>query len=159
VLASCIHPVRAAAGAGRLAGAPTGTYWDGGITDYHLHLRYAALPDDGLVLYPHFHPTSCPAGSTRPGVRRHAPPPACSTTLVLLAPAAGVGGTLPRRQAARPPRFSAPAATILRSARRHRRRRAAAPRASAWLDELHEAVSRPAGLRTPSRCPDAERLR
>jgi len=29
--------------------APTGAYWDGGITDYHLHLKYK-----GLVLYPHF---------------------------------------------------------------------------------------------------------
>jgi len=29
--------------------APTGAYWDGGITDYHLHLNYK-----GLVLYPHF---------------------------------------------------------------------------------------------------------
>lgn len=38
--------------------APTGAYWDGGITDYHLHLNYAAAPDaaqrPGLVLYPHF---------------------------------------------------------------------------------------------------------
>lgn len=29
--------------------APSGAYWDGGITDYHLHLNYK-----GLVLYPHF---------------------------------------------------------------------------------------------------------
>ena len=27
-------------------------HWDGGITDYHLDLKYAI--DDGLVLYPHF---------------------------------------------------------------------------------------------------------
>ncbi len=32
--------------------APRGAYWDGGITDYHLHLDYKA--DDGIVLYPHF---------------------------------------------------------------------------------------------------------
>ena len=32
--------------------APTGTYWDGGIIDYHLHLPYPQA--DGLVLYPHF---------------------------------------------------------------------------------------------------------
>jgi len=37
-----------------IAGAPTGAYWDGGITDYHLHLNYAAMIGDGLVLYPHF---------------------------------------------------------------------------------------------------------
>jgi hypothetical protein len=52
-------------------GAPPGAYWDGGITDYHLHLNYAAASDainsgaggadgeragasKGLVLYPHF---------------------------------------------------------------------------------------------------------
>ncbi len=35
-----------------IAGAPRGAYWDGGITDYHLHLNYSA--GDGIVLYPHF---------------------------------------------------------------------------------------------------------
>jgi hypothetical protein len=33
-----------------IPGAPSGAYWDGGITDYHLHLKYGP----GLVLYPHF---------------------------------------------------------------------------------------------------------
>jgi hypothetical protein len=61
-----------------IPGAPPGAYWDGGITDYHLHLNYASdliahspretcpeglndmysrfdqLPGAGLVLYPHF---------------------------------------------------------------------------------------------------------
>lgn len=41
-----------------IPGAPRGAYWDGGITDYHLHLRYAggapARRGEGLVLYPHF---------------------------------------------------------------------------------------------------------
>lgn len=35
-----------------IPGAPAGAYWDGGITDYHLHLDYANA--DGIVLYPHF---------------------------------------------------------------------------------------------------------
>lgn len=35
-----------------IAGAPPGTYWDGGLIDYHLHLPYRR--DKGLVLYPHF---------------------------------------------------------------------------------------------------------
>jgi hypothetical protein len=41
-----------------IPGAPEGAYWDGGITDYHLHLNYAkqarsdSRPD--IVLYPHF---------------------------------------------------------------------------------------------------------
>ena len=47
-----------------IPGAPPGAYWDGGITDYHLHLDYAHAPQGGassgkeagagLVLYPHF---------------------------------------------------------------------------------------------------------
>jgi len=39
-----------------LPGAPRGAYWDGGITDYHLHLDYRALQQTAapLVLYPHF---------------------------------------------------------------------------------------------------------
>ncbi len=36
-----------------IPGAPPGAYWDGGITDYHLHLNYNAMTE-GLVLYPHF---------------------------------------------------------------------------------------------------------
>jgi hypothetical protein len=49
---------------GDIPGAPPGAYWDGGITDYHLHLDYASAPHDTndatdaprLVLYPHFQP-------------------------------------------------------------------------------------------------------
>ena len=62
-----------------IPGAPPGAYWDGGITDYHLHLNYPAAPSameniaahaqstgasgendavngmqNGIVLYPHF---------------------------------------------------------------------------------------------------------
>jgi hypothetical protein len=37
--------------------APPGTYWDGGLIDYHLALPYSRVAGDkagGLVLYPHF---------------------------------------------------------------------------------------------------------
>ncbi|MGZ8302341.1 MAG: patatin-like phospholipase family protein [Telluria sp.] len=40
-----------------IPGAPEGTYWDGGIIDYHLALPYARLGVEmpgSLVLYPHF---------------------------------------------------------------------------------------------------------
>ena len=42
-----------------IPGAPPGAYWDGGITDYHLHLNYnapqlAKPAGANLVLYPHF---------------------------------------------------------------------------------------------------------
>lgn len=33
-------------------GASEGTYWDGGLIDYHLHLPYAET--SGITLYPHF---------------------------------------------------------------------------------------------------------
>ena len=34
-----------------IPGTPRGAYWDGGITDYHLHLDYAQM-QQGLVLHP-----------------------------------------------------------------------------------------------------------
>jgi hypothetical protein len=67
-----------------IPGAPPGAYWDGGITDYHLHLNYASdliaggargsgaagrfdamsgaggQRSAGLVLYPHFQKTVVP---------------------------------------------------------------------------------------------------
>jgi hypothetical protein len=43
-----------------IPGAPRGAYWDGGITDYHLHLRYACGPGPGIVLYPHFQKSVVP---------------------------------------------------------------------------------------------------
>jgi hypothetical protein len=39
-------------GVADIAQAPAGTYWDGGLIDYHLHLPYHHA--QGLVLYPHF---------------------------------------------------------------------------------------------------------
>jgi len=39
-------------GVSDIPSAPSGTYWDGGIIDYHLHLPYHQ--SSGLVLYPHF---------------------------------------------------------------------------------------------------------
>jgi hypothetical protein len=37
-----------------IAHAPQGSYWDGGLIDYHLALPYSRLPENELVLYPHF---------------------------------------------------------------------------------------------------------
>ena len=39
-------------GVAGIDGASDGTYWDGGLIDYHLHLPYTQ--SSGLVLYPHF---------------------------------------------------------------------------------------------------------
>ncbi len=41
-----------------IAGAPKGTYRDGGITDYHFDFPFT--PNDKLVLYPHFSRTVLP---------------------------------------------------------------------------------------------------
>lgn len=43
-----MQPVRS------LAGAPPGTYWDGGIIDYNLALPYSRVAPGEIVLYPHF---------------------------------------------------------------------------------------------------------
>lgn len=46
-----MEPVR------RIPGTPAGTFWDGGLIDYHLALPYSRVagnPEGGLVLYPHF---------------------------------------------------------------------------------------------------------
>jgi hypothetical protein len=43
--------------------APAGTYWDGGLIDYHLALPYARIAEQAessLVLYPHFGPRIVP---------------------------------------------------------------------------------------------------
>lgn len=64
ILASCSIPFWLDAVSG-IDGAPPGAYWDGGITDYHLHLQYASL-DDGLVLMPHFQPTLVPGWLDKP---------------------------------------------------------------------------------------------
>ena len=64
-----------------IPGGPRGAYWDGGITDYHLHLPYR--PERGLVLYPHFQRQVVP-GWLDKGLRwRHRPTSSLDHTLVL----------------------------------------------------------------------------
>jgi len=74
-------------------GAPPGTYWDGGLTDYHLHLDYAAI-GDGLVLYPHFHDRVVPGWLDKPWQHRHRAT-ARLDNVVVLAPRADWLRTLP----------------------------------------------------------------
>jgi len=90
-----------------IPGAPPGAYWDGGITDYHLHLRYgnaslnaaksiASSPDassaggpldaeDGarLVLYPHFQSSVVPGWLDKHLRWRHRSTPALDPMIVL----------------------------------------------------------------------------
>jgi hypothetical protein len=87
LLASCSIPFLLSA-VNDIPGAPTGAYWDGGITDYHLHLNYAGLHAEapaepsvpsvpsasngaGLVLYPHFQRTVIPGWLDKTLKHRH----------------------------------------------------------------------------------------
>jgi hypothetical protein len=61
-----LKPVLAASGAipllispiQAIQDAPAGPYWDGGITDYHIHWPWPCL--GGITLYPHFSPHIVP---------------------------------------------------------------------------------------------------
>jgi hypothetical protein len=79
-------------------GAPSGAYWDGGITDYHLHLDWRrSVPDeqDGrLVLYPHFQKAVVPGWLDKALKWRHKATPFLSNTVVL-APSPDWVKTLP----------------------------------------------------------------
>jgi hypothetical protein len=78
-----------------IEGAPPGAYWDGGITDYHLHLNYAAQPAGGLVLYPHFQRAVVP-GWLDKGLRWRHRASAFLDTMVVLSPNPAWVQTLPR---------------------------------------------------------------
>ena len=53
-----------------IPGAPTGSYWDGGLVDYHVHLPYARQ-SEGLALIPHFQPRLVPGWLDKPLRWRH----------------------------------------------------------------------------------------
>ena len=61
-----------------IPGAPAGAYWDGGITDYHLHLNYK-----GLVLYPHFQQAVVPGWLDKSLKWRHKSTAFLDNTIVL----------------------------------------------------------------------------
>jgi hypothetical protein len=92
ILASCTIPFWLEA-VDTIPGAPPGPYWDGGITDYHLHLDYAAL-HDGLVLYPHFQKTLVPGWLDKALRHRHRASERLAN-VVLLSPSPEWVATLP----------------------------------------------------------------
>jgi hypothetical protein len=69
ILASCSIPFWLDA-VHDIPGALRGAYWDGGITDYHLHLDYGSM-HDGLALYPHFQKTVIPGWLDKALKHRH----------------------------------------------------------------------------------------
>lgn len=73
-------------------GGPSGAYWDGGITDYHLHLDYRQQP--GLVLYPHFQKQVVPGWLDKALKHRHRAT-AFLDRMVLLSPNPDWVATLP----------------------------------------------------------------
>ena len=66
-----------------IPGAPRGAYWDGGITDYHLHLNYRALHGADIVLYPHFQKAVVPGWLDKGLKWRHRPTRFLDNTIVL----------------------------------------------------------------------------
>jgi hypothetical protein len=67
-----------------IPGAPRGAYWDGGITDYHLHLDYRSpRPGPGIVLYPHFQRQVVPGWLDKALKWRHKSTPLLDRMLLL----------------------------------------------------------------------------
>lgn len=77
-----------------IAGAPVGTYRDGGITDYHFDMAIDAPP--GLVLYPHFYDHLVPGWFDKSLRWRRATGPLTARTL-LVSPAPAFVASLPAR--------------------------------------------------------------
>jgi hypothetical protein len=77
-----------------IPGAPPGAYWDGGITDYHLHLDYHRPAQGGLVLYPHFQKAVVPGWLDKGFKWRHRATPFLDN-MVVLAPDPAWVATLP----------------------------------------------------------------
>lgn len=76
-----------------IPGGPPGAYWDGGIPDYHLHLKYSN--PDGIVLYPHFQQAVVPGWLDKGLKWRHRASPFLDR-MVVVAPAPEWVRTLPR---------------------------------------------------------------
>ncbi|MBH9553153.1 patatin-like phospholipase family protein [Inhella gelatinilytica] len=102
LLASCSIPFYLRAQS-EIPGAPPGAYWDGGITDYHLHWDYRSLAGQSspLVLYPHFQRAVVPGWLDKTLRHRHRASAFLSQTVVVAPHPAWVarlpGGKLPDR--------------------------------------------------------------
>ena len=140
ILASCAIPFVLEA-VQDVPGGPPGTYWDGGIIDYHLHLDYAAI-EEGLVLYPHFGGHVVPGWLDKAWKRRHAASAGLSN-LVLLSPRpewmrTPPGGKLPDRSDFKHHGHA--------HARRQRDWRTALAESQRLADEFAELVAQPGGF-------------
>ncbi len=111
--ASCAIPF-ALKSVHNISGAPPGAYWDGGLTDYHLHLDWRQSATDfiainplntlaniensakktSVVLYPHFQQAVVPGWLDKSWKKRHASTPMLDD-MVVLAPRPEWVATLP----------------------------------------------------------------
>ncbi len=80
-----LHPVE------EIAGAGTGPFYDGGITDYHFDIPFSK---QGLVLYPHFYPHITPGWFDKKLPWRH-PHARHYDNVVMLCPSADWVASLP----------------------------------------------------------------
>ena len=80
-----------------IPGAPRGAYWDGGITDYHLHLDCAQV-SDGLVLYPHVQCSVVPGWRDKGLTHRHAATARLANVVLHVPSAEWIKAALPLRK-------------------------------------------------------------
>jgi hypothetical protein len=138
VLASCSIPFWLDA-VHDIPGAPRGAYWDGGITDYHLHLDYAQM-GDGLVLYPHFQPSVVPGWLDKPLRHRHAASARLGNVVLLVPDADWIRDKLPNAKLPDRGDFKAYGERI---ADRQRDWRRAVAESQRLADEFAELAQRP----------------
>jgi len=87
-----------------IAGAPEGTYWDGGLIDYHLSFPYSQMQAGvgaNIVLYPHFGPKIVPGWLDKSMPWRHTSSARRNNwydNVLLLSPSRAFLATLPRRK-------------------------------------------------------------
>ena len=138
VLASCSIPFWLDA-VHDIDGAPRGAYWDGGLTDYHLHLDYAQM-GEGLVLYPHFQASVVPGWLDKALKHRHAATARLANLVLLTPDPQWVAATLPNRKLPDRGDFKAYGERI---ADRQRDWRRAVAECARLADEWAELVQRP----------------
>jgi hypothetical protein len=139
VLASCSIPFWLDA-VHDIPGAPRGAYWDGGITDYHLHLDYARM-DEGLVLYPHFQDTVVPGWLDKALRHRHGATARLSNVVLLTPDAQWVRACMPNGKLPDRDDFKAYGERV---ADRRRDWARAVAESTRLADEFAELVRRPA---------------
>ncbi len=122
-----------------IPGAPRGAYWDGGITDYHLHLDYGQM-QDGLVLYPHFQSSVVPGWLDKSLKRRHAATARLANVVLLIPNPEWVKAVMPNGKLPDRSDFKAYGERTLDRIRDWRRAVAESQRLA---DEFEQAVQQP----------------